>query len=73
MFVTIYGRSLYGVVNSPGVFPDQVIGTYSERFGVQIGGLGWKVPDKGTYTIYLGQKDCGGGPGGPAVGTFTIY
>jgi hypothetical protein len=73
MFVTIHGRSLYGVVNSPGVIPDQIIGTYTETFGVQVGGLGWKVPDKGTYTLYLGQKDCGGGLGGPPVGTFTIY
>jgi hypothetical protein len=74
MFVTIYGKNLYGrVYNLYGGFPDQIIGVYQDRFAVQIGGLGWKVPGRGAYQLIIQTRECNGTPAIMPLEAFSVY
>jgi hypothetical protein len=74
LFVTVYGRNLYGFVHGD-IIPTQVIENYSDRFPVQIGGLNWKVPKRGVYPLYLQSRqsnDTGNIQGGKNIGSIYI-
>jgi hypothetical protein len=72
-FVMIHGKNLYGIARTAGNFPDQTIGEYTDEFAYQIGGTGWKVPNRGTYQIFIGTGECNGVPSAIVCGTFTVY
>jgi hypothetical protein len=74
LFITVYGRNLYGFVHGTCI-PTQVIENYTDKFPVQIGGLNWAVPKRGSYPIYLQSRNTGDTAsvvGGATIGTIYI-